>query len=184
MTVFSKPNAIIYVRRSGLVTAGKKLAPARLTFNPEQMSNLEVLQDTSFSETLQDFFAKNGLKGKHVLMVLDDSVVFTKTVALDSDGQPGAVADAFIDEMPLDEGKRACLRVLTESELKLYATNSQLYGAIADALDQVSIAKLLAVTPASAYPPSDSKQLAAAIQQYIHDTSVRSQANFLNTAIL
>jgi len=184
MPIFSKPNAIVYIRRNGLVVAGKKLTPARMAFDTEQMDNLEIRKDATFSESLTDFFTKNSLKGKHVLMVLDDSVVFTKTVAIDSDGQPGAITDAFIDEMPLDPGKRACLRVLGETELKLYATNGQLYMAIAEALDHAGVAKVLAVTPATAYASTDSKQLSAAIQQYINDTSVRSQANFLNVALL
>jgi hypothetical protein len=185
MPIFSKPNAIVYVRRSGLIVAGKKLAPARMTFNPEHIENLEVVKDENFTDALRDFFVEHGLKGKHVLMVLDDSTVFTKTVALDDSGKPGAIADAFIEQMPLDPGKRACLRVLSETELNLYATNGQLYIAIADALDQANIAKLLAITPAGAYDTSEGKQqLAAAIQQYINDTSVRSKANFLDAALV
>lgn len=186
MPLFSKPNAIVYVRRTGLVVAGKKLAPARMTFNPEHVENLEVLKDADFTDSLSAFFAEHGVKGKHVLMVLDDSVVFTKTVALGSEGKPGTIADAFIDEMPLDQGKRACLRVLSESELNLYASNGQLYITIADALDQAGVAKLLAITPAPAYPTPETgkQQLAAAIQVFINDTSVRSKANFLNAALV
>ncbi|HWT55732.1 MAG TPA: hypothetical protein VN031_01720 [Candidatus Microsaccharimonas sp.] len=185
MSLFSKPNAIVYVRRGGLVVAGKKIAPARLTFAPEQVRDLEVLRDESFTENLRDFFTEHGLKGKHVLMVLDDSVVFTKSVALDEDGQPGAIADAFIDQMPFSPGKRACLRFSQDSKLNIYATNGQLYLAIAEALDQAGAAKLLAITPAAAYPSDGSKQqLAAAIQQYINDTSVRANANFQNAALL
>jgi hypothetical protein len=185
MPIFSKPNAIVYVRRNGLVIAGKKLAPARYTFPPEHVENMEIRSDDSFTETLSSFFQEHEMKGRHVLMVLDDSVVFTKTVSLDADGQPGAIADAYIEEMPLEPGKRVCIRVNTDSELKLYATNGQLYLAIADALDQAGGGRLLAITPAAAYPSDGSKQqLAAAIQQYISDTSVRSNANFQDAALL
>lgn len=184
MPIFSKPNAIIYVRRGGLVVAGKKVAPARLTFPAEYIQNMEVLRDEAFTETLRDFFVEHGLKGKHVLMVLDDGIVFTKSVALDADGKPGAIADAFIEQMPLSPGKRACLRVHRDSELNLYATNGDLYLAIADALDQANIAKLLAITPAAAYPTDSSKQLAAAIQEYVNDTNVRAHVNFQDAALL
>ncbi|MGH7241212.1 MAG: hypothetical protein ACREGB_02880 [Candidatus Saccharimonadales bacterium] len=185
MPIFSKPNAIVYVRRGGLVVAGKKIAPARLSFAVEQVQDMEILRDEPFTENLRDFFVEHGLQGRHVLMVLDDSIVFTKTVALDEDGQPGAIADKFIEQMPLSPGKRACLRISGTSKLDLYASNGQLYTAIAEALNQAGVTKLLAITPAAAYPNNGSKQqLAAAIQQYINDTAVRSSANFQNAALL
>lgn len=185
MPIFSKPNAIVYVRRSGLVVAGKKLSPARMNFAAEHIQDLEILRDEVFTETLRDFFVSHQLKNKHVLMVLDDTVVFTKTVALDTAGKPATIAESFIDAMPFSEGKRACLRVLSETELNLYATNGQLYITIADALGQAGISKLLAITPATAYPTDRGKQqLATAIQQYISDTTVRSNANFQNTPLV
>lgn len=184
MPIFSKPNAIVYVRRSGLIIAGKKLTPARMTFSTEQVENMEVLRESGLSEVLTSFFGEHKLKGKHVLMVLDDSVVFTKQITLDSAGKPAAIAQAFIDAMPFDPGKRACLRVLEERQLMLYASNGLFYNTIADALNQAGVAKLLAITPASAYQTAEKPQLAAAIQQYINDTTVRSKANFLNTALV
>jgi hypothetical protein len=184
MPIFSKPNAIVYVRRNGLVVAGKKLTPARMTFATDQVENLEVVQDNAFTDSMREFFVQNSLKGKHVLMVLDDSVVFDKTVALDSDDQPSVVADSYIEAMPFEPGKRACLRVLSEAELRLFATNGQLYLAIADALDQAGAGKLLAITPAAAYPTSGKQQLAAAVQQYVSDTAVRAKANFQDAPLV
>jgi len=186
MPIFSKPNAIVYVRHNGLIVAGKKLAPARLTFKPEELENMEVIDVNAFTDTLRSFFVEHDLKGKHVLMVLDDGVVFSKSVARDDDNKPADIAQAFIDAMPLNPGQRACLRVLNESELTLYGTNGDLYVAIAEALDEAGVAKLLAITPATAYPAPEggTQQLAAAVQQYVNDTAVRSQANFQNTALV
>jgi hypothetical protein len=184
MPIFSKPNAIVYVRHSGVIIAGKKLNPARLTFDPEQIENMEVVSDDSFTDNLRDFFATNGLKGKHILMVLDDSIVFSKTVPLDTDGKPSDIADTYIEAMPFSPGQRACLRVLSESELRLFATNGQLYLAIADALDQAGAGRLLAITPAAAYPTTGKQQLAAAVQQYVNDTIVRSKANFQDAPLV
>jgi hypothetical protein len=186
MPIFSKPNAIVYVRHGGLIIAGKKITPARLTFSPEHVENMEVIDEDGFTDALRDFFATNNLKGKHVLMVLDDSVVFHKTVALDESIKPAAVAQSFIDAMPLSQGRRACIRISGESELKLFGTNGDLYITIAGALDEAGVAKLLAITPAKAYPdPAGGKQqLAAAVQQYVSDTTVRSSANFQNAALV
>jgi hypothetical protein len=185
MPIFSKPNAIVYVRRNGLIIAGKKMTPARMTFDEKQLQNLEVVDDDAFTEALRTFFTEHGLKGKHALMVLDDSVVFTKSVTIDESVKPADVADAFIEAMPLHPGQRVCLRVLNESELNLYGCNGQLYLTIADALDQAGAARLLAITPAAAYPSEGGKQqLAAAVQQYVNDSAVRSKANFQNAPLI
>ncbi|MBC7581923.1 hypothetical protein H7097_03595 [Aeromicrobium sp.] len=185
MPIFSKPNAIVYVRRSGLIVAGKKLTPARLNFDPKQIENLEVLDEAAFVDTLTEFFRNHNLKNKHVLMVLDDSVLFTKHVALDAAGKPAAITDAFIESMPLHPGKRACLRVVHDSKLTLYASNGDLYRSVAGALDYAGASKVLAITPANAYPSASGKQpLAAAVQQYVNDTTVRSSANFQNTPLV
>jgi hypothetical protein len=185
MPIFSKPNAIIYVRRSGLIIAGKKMTPARMTFNQDHVQDLEVIDDEAFTEALRTFFVEHGLKGKHALMVLDDSVVFTKSVTIAADSKPADVADDFIESMPLNPGQRVCLRVLNESELNLYGCNGQLYITIADALDQAGAARLLAITPATAYPSEGGKQpLAAAVQQYVSDTAVRGSANFQHVALV
>jgi hypothetical protein len=184
--MFSKPNAIVYVRHNGLIVAGKKLTPARLTFNTEQLENMEILDVDGFTDALRSFFVEHDLKGKHVLMVLDDSVVFAKSISISSDSKPADLAQDFIDAMPLNPGQRACLRVGNESDLKLYGTNGDLYVTIAEALDEAGAAKLLAITPATAYPAPESgkQQLAAAVQQYVNDTSVRASANFQNTALV
>jgi hypothetical protein len=184
MPIFNKPNAIIYVRRNGLIVAGKKLTPARLAFNEQQLQNLEILEPEAFTATLRTFFTNHGLKGKHALMVLDDSVVFTKSVPIDGEDKPADQADAFIDVMPLAVGQRACLRQLDESQLNLYGTNGHLYQAIADVLDQAN-AKLVAFTPATAYPSAGGRQqLAAAVQEYVNDTTVRAQANFQDAPLV
>lgn len=173
MPIFSKPNSIVYLRRSGLIVAGKKITPARMAFSPDHVENLEVVDATGFIDILRTFFTDHELKGKHVLMVLDSSVVFTKIQSLSTDQKPAAVIDAFIDVIPLAEGQRACVRIAGQSEVSLYATNSVLYETVAEALDEAGVARLLAITPAEAYPSEGGKQqLAAAVQQYVNDTSV------------
>lgn len=189
MPIFSKPNAIVYVRRSGVIIAGKKLTPARYNFPVEHIENLEILDEYAFTESLQSFFTEHSMKGKHVLMVLDDSVVFIKPVKIDGDHakdqKPAHIADAFIEQMPLSPGQRACLRVLQPQNHTLYGTNGDLFKAIAAALDGAGVSKVLAITPAAAYSSENGKQqLATAVQQYISDTNVRTIANFQNVALV
>lgn len=189
MPLFSKPNAIVYLRRSGLIIAGKKLTPARYNFLPEHIENLELTNSLGFITALSEFFIEHAIKGKHVLMVLDDSVVFIKSLESrpedTTDKTPAKSTDGFIEQMPLSPGQRACLRVTRSAEHNLYGTNADIYKAVAEALDQAGVAKVLAITPAAAYPSENGKQqLAAAVQQYITDTAVRSSANFQNASLV
>jgi len=177
--MFSKPNAIIYVRRSGLVVAGRRLAPARLAFPPEVVSNMEVLAKSKFVTGCEQFFADHDVKGKRVLMVLDSSIIFTKTVELDKSGKPDVIQQAFIDAMPFAPGKRACLGQERPGELRLFATNAELYQSITEALRLAGVSKLIAITPAPAYELGEgAQQLGQAIKEFIADTTVQSAADF------
>lgn len=189
MPIFSKPNAIVYLRRSGLIIAGKKLTPARYSFLPEHIENLDITDTSGFTRALREFFSAHSMNGKHVLMVLDDSVVFMRSGKSDSDtaseGASVKPMDSFIEQMPLNPGQRACISVKSDIDSSLYGTNAELYMTVADALDQAGVAKVLAITPAAAYPSESGKQqLAAAVQQYITDTAVRSSANFQNATVM
>jgi len=177
--MFTKPNAIVYVRRNGLIVAGRRIKPARLNFPPELVTNLEIQHSDKFVSGCQAFFNDHAIKGARVLMVLDYALVFRKTVDLEPDEQPGTITDAFIAAMPFDSGKRACLSVRNEATLELYATNADFYESVTEALDQAGAARLLAITPAAAYnlAPEDQK-LGAAIEYFIADTKVRGFADF------
>lgn len=179
-----KPNAIIYLRRSGLVVAGRRLKPARLNFPPELVDNLEVLRHDKFITGCQDFFTEHGLRNKRILVVLDHSVVFTKTVELDKSGSPDALTEAFVAAMPFNTSQRACVTLHEQNNLRLFATNAELYTDLVEALRLAGAGKLLAITPAAAYGlTEDNKQLASAIEQFINDTKVRAQANFATTVV-
>jgi len=180
--MFTKPNAIVYVRRTGLIVAGRRIAPARLTFPADVLANMEVLAPDKFTGGCQQFFKSHGVHGKRALVVLDGSIVFDKNIGLDKSGKPDALADAFLAAMPFEPGKRALLTLRQSDALQLYATNAELYQCLVQALRGAGAAKVTAVTPAPAYDlGQDKPQLAAAIGQFINDTSVRAQADFLGT---
>jgi hypothetical protein len=177
--MFLKPNAVVYVRRSGLIVAGKHVKPVRLNFPEEVVNNLEVIQVTKFTAVCEQFFGEHGLHGKRVLIVLDPSVVFTKTVDLSKSGKPDQIAQAFSDAMPFEPGQRSCVALANQAQLQLYATNADLYESLATALRGCGISKLLGITPAAAYQLQEGKlQLGIAMQQFVANTKVRQNANF------
>jgi hypothetical protein len=55
--MFGKANAIVYVRRSSLLIAGKHLKPARLNLPLEAVNNLDVIDADVLGTLCQDFFS-------------------------------------------------------------------------------------------------------------------------------
>lgn len=179
--MFLKPNAMVYVRRGGLIIAGKHIKPARLTFTDASTVNLEVIDADTFGTLLQDFFKENGIKGQRILVVLDHSVVFTKTISLDESGKPSLLAKNFVDAMPFEPGQRSCLTLRSADALKLFAANADFYQVITDALRDAGASKVIAVTPVAAYGIRETDKLSGAIvDQLLQDSPIRHKADFLS----
>ena len=178
--MFLKPNAIVYLRRSSILVAGKHIKPARLNLPAEATANLEVVDADVLGTLCTDFFTTNGLKGQRVLVVLDHSVVFAKSVALSTGSKPDQLTKSFASQIPFEAGNRACLSLKTTDSLRLFATGAALYTVIRDALHDTGVAKIIAITPIAAYGIRESEQLSSTIvQQLLRDTTVRTKANFL-----
>jgi len=176
-----KPNLIVFLQRNGLLIAGRRMKPARFTFADDVIHNLEVEQRDKLVSSSAQFFKDNNLHGKRVLLVLDYSVVFEKTVELDKTGQPDKLLAGFVAAMPFSAGSRACLGVETGSQLRLFATNAAVYQAINDALQQAGVGSVSAVTPIAAYSLGDTERTVnAATEHILKDMSIEKQANFMD----
>jgi hypothetical protein len=182
--MFKKPNAIIYVRRSGLVLAGKRLAPARTSFDDKYFENMEVLNHEGFIAHCQQFFEEHGLKGKHILMVLDNSIIFSKSSRVENASEAAQIRDDFLAAMPLEPGTKAIVSSQSADGIDIYATNSDIYTDITEAIHRSGAGRLLAITPATAYDTPDGGKLSAAIQTYVNDTAVRGSSNFMSANLL
>jgi len=178
-SIFSKPNTLVYVHRSGLIVAGKHITQARLDFTAQLVTNLEVLDHAKLVERCRLFFTDHDLRKKRVLVVLDNSIVFRKNIELDEAGKPDALTEAFIAAMPFAEGQRACLTIQADDLLQLLATNAPLYQAIADALAETGVAKVTSITPAAAYDLSGTnRNVTAMVERFFKDTPAAKQADF------
>ncbi len=184
-SMFSKPNALVYVLRGGLIVAGKHITQARLDFPPELVANMEIRDSGAFIEYCQRFFIDNGLRHKRVLVVFDNSVVFKKSIGLDQSGKPSALADAFVDAMPFQQGQRACLILQTNSDLQLFGINASLCQSVAEALRGSSVRKIVAMSPVAVYNiVGPNQKLSALIDRFFKDASSSKVANFLSVESL
>lgn len=177
--ILSKPNALVYVMRSGLVVAGRHLKQSRLNFPAEVMHNLEVVDPEKCIDLCQQFFIENGLAHKRVLIILDNSVVFRKNIRLDESGTPDLISQAFVAAMPFEEGQRACLNIQAENLLQLVAVNSHIYEAIAEALRAAGVAKLMGIIPVAAYDLTNTdRKLSSLVDQFLKGTDASHQSDF------
>ncbi len=179
--MFAKPKIIIYVRRNNIIVAGKDVSPAKLNIPPEILQNLEIVDPNAFFGSARDFFVARGVKGKRALIVLDDSVVFSKQSQCEKFDKSvlQQSLNSYIDSMPFEPGKRACLQIVDNNQIEHYATNAHIYESIVDALHEAGVGKVIAVTPTKAFKLDAAIQPAAAIERYLNDTGTQQIADFL-----
>ena len=181
--MFSKPNTLIYLQRASLMLAGKRLAGARLDMPEDVIRNLELQDRPKFISLVEQFLRDRNILGRRILLVLDGSVMFHKVIELDKSGQPDLLIKGFVDAMPFEPGKRACLAVQTDTHLRLFAANADLYNAVAEAIHASGAGKLVSITPAAAYNlPSATRSIGDAADKFFGDKNVRKLADFRTVA--
>ena len=184
--MFTKPNTILYVRRNNLFITGKHVPPANLSISNDLLTNMEFIDRENFIATCANFFSSHGMEGKKVLVVLDQGIIFKKTISLDNSDKDiiQTAVDKFVESIPFESGQRAFEQLETNNQLELYATNSDLFQAVAEALEQSKVRKIIAVTPSYAYKLSKDTKPTESIAQFLNNREVRKVADFLTSAPL
>ncbi len=171
------PNALVFVRRTGLIVAGKRVTPARLNFDEKAVQNMEIHDKQALAAQCSKFFDSQNLKHRKVLIVLDQDITFEKILHKTKVDDPQATLEHFIAAMPFDVGKRAGFSVAVDDAVRLYATNYELFYTIAQAVEAAD-AKIVAITPLTLYGLEPGQQLKDVVSKLLRDTTVRHQANF------
>lgn len=178
--MLTKPNAIVYLRRNDLIVGGRHLSPGKLKFTSDIIDNLEIKNPDVFIGTTQEFFTNHDLKGKKVLVVLDQKLVFTKSVEITDDNkdQIDIIIENFVSAMPFLPGQRACTQFRQDNQLVIFATNADLYNSIEESLKLAGAKKIVGVTPSVAYDIDFTARSSVIIQQFIDDKKVRHTVDF------
>jgi len=178
--MFSKPNALVYVHRSGIIVYGKHVIQARLQFPADAVSRLEVLNSRAFAQLCAEFFIEKHLKHARVLMILDYSIVFEKSIGFDESGKPDMLAEAFISAVPLEPEQRLVRTVSSKDQLQIFATNGDLVTYITEALTAASVAKVTSIVPVAAFHLDSTKQPVSKLAElFFSDSTTRKSADFL-----
>lgn len=174
----ARPNTLVYFSRNGLITVGKKTKAAKLPIGQDLIHHLEMQDPDQFIQRVADFFAKRGLKGKKVLVVLDPSAVFSKQLGLLDKDQAEEKMEDFVAQMPFEPDQRIAVKLESDEGYKIFATNMDLLWCLSQALTQARVGSVVAITPAAAYSLEPGSRPDAAIDQFFSDKSVRKAANF------
>ena len=182
--MFSKPNAIVYVRRNDLIIGGKHINAGKLKLPIEIVNNLEILDPDSFIDLCQDFFSSHNLKGKRALVILDQSIIFSKLIELNSSNKNDLdlYIDNYIDQMPYLPSQRSVIKYKDNEKFKIYATNADIYQAVVDSLKLCGISKIVSISPSSAYTIDFSLKSSEIIDQFMIDKKVWKTYDFSTTS--
>ncbi len=142
--------------------------------------NLEVLDEAKASVLFVDFLTKQQIKNKHILILLNDSILFEKAIPLRQNTNATSLSDEFISKVPFSARYRAALRVLRgNQQLTVYATNMALYSLLAMACKNLKN-KVIAVSPAATFGLGASKHYTKdELRHLFKDGSLAKKANFL-----
>lgn len=173
----STPSILIYLKRDSVLLFDGKTTK-KLSLPVDTVADLEVIDKTKLSLLCDQFFADKNIRNKRVLMVLDRSVVFDKTVPLSAKADFTPFAEAFRASIPLEADKNQLLVIHDNEKLFLYATNRPYYETIYASLLHLN-AKVMAITPIAAYKVTASTSDKQLSQILLHDTATAKHVSFI-----
>jgi hypothetical protein len=173
-----KPTDFILVERDRLLLYPKGKVPL-LPLSEDVIQYLEVKDGARLQAAVADFAAKNNLRGRRVLLMLDKSIVFQKAILLAKNLDPLAVKADFESRVPFNPEDRQVLSMQQKDRQFLFGVNSAFYHLLMQAIVQAG-AKVTAVTPAIIYGITDtSKVNPAKLTQVAQATALTQSANLL-----
>lgn len=175
----SKPHMILMLSRELLIAHTNKDEQAKLEFPTSVVNNLEVIDATKLVELVGNFADRYGLRGRKLVLVLDDTIVFQKVVALTSRVDATTAQAEFQEKMPLTKTDQRVLSLKLKDQLVLLGANGSYYLLVVQALLNRGV-KVLSVAPLAMFAKGVSKLTPEIVDRVVHNHRLASVANFLN----
>ena len=170
---------ILLLARESLVAHTSKDEQAKLEFPTSVINNLEVIDAAKLSELVGGFADRYGLRGRKLILTLDDSIVFQKVIALASgSGVPIAQAE-FQEKIPLAKADQRLLSLKLKDQLVLLGTNGSYYLLVVQALVSHGV-KILSVAPLALFAKGATKLTPEIVERVVRNHRLANVANFLN----
>jgi hypothetical protein len=178
----SKPAAILLLKRDAVLAYGAKGGEAQLDLTSDLVRYLEVVDPRTLAAKVAQFAEQQGLRKKTVLVLLDESVVFQKTVPREDAATPEKIQQNFEAMLPFEQADRRVLALQPKGHLVLIGTTSLLYRLVVLGLTTVG-AKVVAVTPASVFGKLTGTFTEQQVATIIHNRRLAALANFLDLEV-
>jgi Tfp pilus assembly PilM family ATPase len=175
----SSTQVIALIKRGSVTFLFKDGKSSELALPAELVQNLEVLDGTRLFTAFSEHIKPQAIKNKHVLIILDDSVVFTKVVPVTPDLDIKKIREDFLSKVPYETLNRTAATLVQEKQVFLFAANQALYQPLIQAFEQ-SGNKVTAVTPAAVYDlPKTKKYTKEQLGKLFEKNANARTANFL-----
>ena len=174
----SKPSLIIWLTRNSIVFADRK-SQQGLDIPTAVANNLEIIDPAGLSQTIEQFCQAHKVEKQQVIIVLDEEVVFRKTISTSPDEDSRLMVEEFTSKVPLSPEVRQVLSITLKDQLILLGVNKAYYETIVTALSKTEN-KIIGVVPLMAYGIRDINQLdEKSVDSILTNSGPIKTANFL-----
>ncbi len=174
-----KQQIFLQLTRGALISYTNKGEQARLDFPTSVVQNMEVIDQAKLAELVAGFADKYGLRGKKLMLVLDDSIVFQKIVPLAADADPTSLQTDFQEKIPLATDTQRVLALKLKDQLVMFGTNGDYYLQVVQTLASRG-AKIQSVAPLTLFTKGASKPTPEIFEKVASNQRLVEVANFLN----
>jgi hypothetical protein len=177
--MFVKHHMILQLTRNSLVACTNKDEQAKLDLPVSVVRNLDVLDSAKLAELVGGFASRYGLRGKKLVLVLDDSVVFQKVVPLTPGQDTMAMQTDFQDKLPFAADAKRTLTLKLKNQLVMLGASGEYYLQVVQALINKGV-KVTSVSPLAVFAKGATHLTAEIVDRVAHNHHLTNVANFLN----
>lgn len=169
-----KPSLLLVLGRDSLAFYTGKNS-VEFAFTQAMVRNLEVVDGAAFAKALGQFLITNKIRNQRVLLLLDDGVVFQKT--LPQANNIDAARTDFEAILPFEEADRQVTTLHLKDHVVFFATNRKLHSTVAEALKTTS-SRVEDIAPLIVFLPKGGKITPTVAEGLLHDAKRAAMASF------
>lgn len=176
--LFNTPKVILYLKDGSLELYSQDgEIKDTLNFPAQYQDDQEIVDKANFQQLLSNFLAKQNFKKTKPYIVISPSLLYEKLIPISSPENQKALSQKFFAEVPFDTFKIAKKEIKGDKEIKLIATNKNLYEIAVKSFETLNL-KPEAVLPSTVFGVTSTKLTKEDIKKIISNTKLQKQSNF------
>lgn len=176
--VFNTPKVILYLKDGSLELYSQNgEIKDTLNFPAQYQDDQEIVDKANFQKLVSNFLAKQNFKKTKPYIVISPSLLYEKSIPISSPENQKALSQKFFAEVPFDTFKIAKKEIKGDKEIKLIATNKNLYEIAVKSLETLNL-KVEEVLPSTVFGVTSTQLTKEDIKKIISNTKLQKQSNF------